>query len=123
MHEMMINTWDFGMPMVTMWLMMIVAVALYFMPTIVAGYRRHSSLFLILVLNVLLGWTMLGWLLLLIWACLGDSHTIWGRPAEKKCPYCAEYIKAEAIKCKHCGSDLAKQETLQNGTASIAGGR
>ena len=108
MHEMMISTWNFGVPMIYMWLLMIIAIALYFMPTIVAGYRQQYSFFLILVLNILLGWTMLGWLLLLIWASFGDPHSAWSRPAEKKCPYCAEYIKAEAIKCKHCGSELNK---------------
>lgn len=28
----------------------------------------------------------------------------------KKCPYCAELVKIEAIKCKHCKSELTKTE-------------
>lgn len=28
----------------------------------------------------------------------------------KKCSYCAEIIKAEAIKCKHCGENLVEED-------------
>jgi hypothetical protein len=29
-----------------------------------------------------------------------------GETGNRKCPYCAELVKAEAIKCRHCNSDI-----------------
>lgn len=36
---------------------------------------------------------------------------------DKKCPFCAELIKAEAKKCKHCGEMLTDQVAQNNNTS------
>jgi len=42
--------------------------ALYFLPTILAANRKNPNTGVIFVLNLLLGWTFLGWIGALIWA-------------------------------------------------------
>jgi hypothetical protein len=42
--------------------------ALYLLPAILAAIRRHHQRNAIFVLNLLLGWTVIGWIGALIWA-------------------------------------------------------
>jgi hypothetical protein len=42
--------------------------ALHFLPTIIAGLRRGRSVLGIFLLNLFLGWTIIGWVIALIWA-------------------------------------------------------
>jgi hypothetical protein len=37
----------------------------------------------------------------------------------KKCPFCAEEIQEEAIKCKHCSSDLLFGDTTNNSATPV----
>jgi hypothetical protein len=41
---------------------------LYFLPAIVAGFRDHRNTGAVFVLNLLLGWTFIGWVIALVWA-------------------------------------------------------
>lgn len=46
----------------------LLALVAYFVPTIVAGARRHHNQGAIFALNLLLGWTVIGWIAALVWA-------------------------------------------------------
>jgi hypothetical protein len=52
----------------------IAALMLYLLPLIIAGCRRHRNVGAVAVLNVLLGWTFLGWVIALVWACMATQH-------------------------------------------------
>lgn len=46
----------------------LVPLALYFLPLIIAIKRKHNNALGIGLLNFFLGWTLLGWVGALIWA-------------------------------------------------------
>lgn len=88
-------------------LFFVVAPALYLWPTVEASLRQHPNLAALAALNVLLGWTLLGWVAALVWALRRpEPATPVSSGPMKTCPYCAEPVLAAAIKCKHCGSAL-----------------
>jgi hypothetical protein len=48
---------------------LIIMLTIYFIPALVARYRQHQQTLAIFMLSLLLGWTGIGWMLALIWAC------------------------------------------------------
>jgi len=44
----------------------------YFLPSIIAAARSKRDVVSIIVLNVLLGWTAIGWVIALVWALKAD---------------------------------------------------
>lgn len=97
-------------------LVLIVAAAvllLYFLPTFFAFDRNHLNKKSIFILNLTLGWLLIPWVIALVWAFKNDGvvrNVIDQSGVEeerfRRCPYCAEEVRAEAIKCKHCQSEL-----------------
>ncbi len=48
----------------------------HFLPAFVAFVREQRHAVLILVLNIFFGWTIIGWLVLLIWAAVGEERDV-----------------------------------------------
>jgi hypothetical protein len=47
--------------------------AMYFLPSIIALARSKRDLVAILLLNIFLGWTVIGWIVALVWAAKQDA--------------------------------------------------
>ncbi|MCC3701384.1 superinfection immunity protein [Rouxiella badensis] len=46
----------------------ILCVAMYFLPFLIADHRKHKKLPVIFGVNLLLGWTVIGWAVAMVWA-------------------------------------------------------
>jgi len=51
----------------------IVILILYFVPTFIAAIKGKSNSVAIFALNLILGWTFIGWLVAFIWALTNDN--------------------------------------------------
>lgn len=90
--------------------------AIYFLPTIVASNRGHESAGAIFFLNLLLGWTMLGWVVAFVWAFTNPTQVVVNNQTQKS--VADEIQKLAALKEKGLLTEdeftKKKQQILEN---------
>lgn len=102
---------DAGGAVVLILILIGVSLLVYFAPAIVArGKPQFAS---VLVLDIFLGWTLVGWVVALTWALKAEPTatqvTVNQGPAGTAvlCADCGKYSNSGAQFCSHCGSRLA----------------
>lgn len=79
---------------------------MYFLPTIIG--RDKSDAGLIFLVNLFLGWTVIGWIVAFIWACAADTRPVPVRfvpvtSSGRFCGQCGSLSVGGAHYCSACG--------------------
>ena len=85
-------------------LFLFLSVLLYFLPTLIA--RDKPDLLAIFLLNLLLGWTVIGWFVALIWASAAERYTpvrVGPVSSGRFCPQCGALSPYSSHFCSACG--------------------
>jgi hypothetical protein len=98
-----------------MTLLILFFLACYFLPTLVGWNKKNSGA--IFALNFFLGWTVVGWIIALVWALSSDrepTHIVVYQTAGSSpsyaaacCPSCSGYSPPGGAFCCKCGRRLS----------------
>lgn len=88
--------------------LLLVATLLYFVPALIAHNKRDFAA--IFIVNLLFGWTFIGWIIALVWACAADPkpHVLMlAGPAQAHyCCRCGALTPVGGRFCRVCGTAL-----------------
>lgn len=106
------------------------SLAFYFVPALLAGSRHHPRTTAVALTNLLLGWTLIGWIACLVWALSEPAPAAqptylppsaffatttypagWSAAAAEQpdpcCRACGRPVLPAATFCSMCGANLA----------------
>jgi hypothetical protein len=92
-------------------IIILLALALYFGPALIAWSHRDPRAGRIFFFNLLIGWTLVGWVIALAMALLpaAPPHRVAEpEPERMSCPHCAEPILPAVNVCRFCGQALRR---------------
>lgn len=101
--------------------LIILAVLFYFLPALIADRRKAGQSTAIGWVNLLFGWTILGWIAALVWA-VSDAPKVETLPPDtslRDCPACYSKIDPRATICPHCRSTV---EFIPHESGRLMGG-
>lgn len=75
-------------------------IVLYFLPWMIAANRGHHNAGAIAALNFFLGWSVIGWVIALVWALSNPAPT---EPQPQARPY--GHAEPARFFCKACGNE------------------
>lgn len=85
--------------MTTFWTVaLVISVVIYFLPSVVGNHKRNK--WAIFTLNLLAGWTIVGWVVAMVWAVTSEQAPVGGALL---CSECGSFAPAGTKFCPQCG--------------------